>query len=194
MFFKNLFKKHRLLSLLLSFPFLGMAVASISSQVTPPTLECIEQSVVQKCADLVGERLTLAKELAAYKWNHTLPIESSEQEHALVDLLIKHSDTKVIDPQSLEQFFTAQIDASQALIIEQFEVWVNEGVHKHDYTPDPIVLQQKIDAIDKQLVTTLNNMHTLLCGEQKVEFKVALGKALHQQGFSRDIIDAATRF
>lgn len=193
MSFKKFLKKHGLLSCLLAIPFLGMTAGSISQNVTLPTAECIQQFAESKCADLIAQRLQLAQAIATYKWNHQEPI-ISEKEQNLVKDMIAHSKIKIIDPVSLERFFNAQVDASHVVMIEHFEAWVAKGIDQHENVTDPALLQKKLEAIDEELLSVMNQMSSLFCGDKKEELKIALSKALYDYGFSRDVIDAATRF
>lgn len=196
--FKKLFKKQGLLSIILALPFLGMALGFIPLQaVSKPTQELVmqeDQKQLNTLASLMVERMELSKDLAIYKWNNTLPIDELESEQAFLKEMLEKTTSSNLDAKFVKNFFNAQIEASKTINIENFETWVNKNIHKHDYTPDSLALQKKIQDIDEKLVLALKDIYTAFSGPQKEVLKVTLGKILKNKGFSRDVIDSATHF
>lgn len=192
MSFKRFFKNQSIFSLVLSLPFLGLAADVKSPEVTPPSVECIQELSLERSADLVVKRLKLAEELAVYRWNNKLPLEPLDQKY--IERLINQCQEKILDSEEMQKFFAAQIDAFQVMTMEHFEAWIAKGIHKHEYAPDFEMLQKKIEALDEQLLLTLNGVQQILSETQKEAFKISLSTILYEKGFSRDVIDAATHF
>lgn len=195
--FKRFLKKQGLLSLILAIPFLGMTLGfvpmlGVSKQSQQVVVE--DQKQLGTIASLMVERMELSKDLAIYKWNHTLPIDELESEKAFLAQLLEKATSSNLDPKFVQSFFRAQIEASKMINIENFENWVNTNIHKHEYSPNSAVLQKKIQEIDEKLFVTLKDVYVVLSGSQKETFKVELVKMLQDKGFSRDVIDSATHF
>ena len=193
--FKRFFKKQGLLSIILALPFLGMTLGIAPLQAaSKPAQEFVvqDQKQLDILASLMVERMELAKDSAVYKWNQTLPIDEFENEQVFLTQISEKITN--LDPKIVNSFFKAQIETAKMINIENFETWVNENVHKHHYTPDPIALQKKLQDIDEKLIVALKDAYAMLSGPQSQVFKVELAKILQDKGFSRDVIDSATHF
>lgn len=188
--FKRFFNKSRIFALVLTLPLLGMGV--ITSSIGASENKSTHQESVQEAtsmnylASLMAQRLQLAEDIATYQWNHTLPIDSPATEKILLDHLVMQAKASGVNEKLASRFFIAQIDALNAACIGHFETWVKANIHKHDYTPEIGVLNQKLDQIDQQMITALKDLR----GVDKVQ----LIKALQDFGFTRDVIDASINF
>jgi len=186
MLLKKLFKKHHLFSVLLSLSFLGATGSSLAIEKSPQVAqECFEQTKVDQLAKLIGQRLQLIEELAVYRWNHKQPLQAIDGEFI--------QERKESATNALQRFSAAQMDAAQAIMIEHFEKWVHNGVHKHEYTPDLEVLTHKLQETNTSLIEVFGKIHCENT-QDKESLKIALGQALYSQGFSREVIDASLHF
>lgn len=188
--FKRFFNKSRIFALVLTLPLLGMGV--ITSSIGASENKSNRQESVQEAtnmnylASLMAQRLQLAEDIATYQWNHKLPIDNQATEKVMLDHFVMEAKASGVDDKLATRFFIAQIDALNAACIGHFEAWVKANIHKHDYTPEIGVLNQKLDQIDKQVMIALKNLRSI--------DKVQLIKALQDFGFTRDVIDASINF
>ncbi len=188
--FKRFFNKSRIFALVLTFPLLGMGVTTSSIMVgenKPIHQESVQEATgMNHLASLMAQRLQLAEDRATYQWNHKLPIDNPPTEKILLNHLVMQAKASGIDEKLASRFFIAQIDALNAACIGHFETWVKANIHKHDYTPEIDILNQKLDQIDEQMIIALKNLRAV--------DKVQLIKALQDFGFTRDVIDASINF
>jgi cyclohexadienyl dehydratase len=61
----------------------------------------------------IAERLSLMREVAAYKWLHDLPVEDSERERVVIDAAAADALRYQVRPETARQFFAVQIEAAK---------------------------------------------------------------------------------
>jgi chorismate mutase-like protein len=178
--FKRFFKKQRLLSLFLALPFFAMTLGQIPLQASSNkptqevTLQDQNQTQLSALTSLIVERMQLAGDEAVYKWNHALPIDSSEQESNYLLQIANKAKLANLDETLAQDFFAGQIEAAKMINIEHFETWVNNNIHKHEYTPDLSSLEKKLQETDEKLLIAIIDIYSSLPESQKQAFKIAL--------------------
>jgi len=73
--------------------------------------------------DLIGARLELMDDVAAYKWQHGLAIEDLEREDRVVDEVVVSALRHGLDVTGSQALFAAQVDAAKAIQRHWFEIW-----------------------------------------------------------------------
>ncbi len=71
----------------------------------------------------VGERLSLMRDVAAFKWLHELPVEDLERETVVIDAAVASALNRQIRPETAERFFRVQIEAAKDIQRHWFERW-----------------------------------------------------------------------
>ena len=189
----KIFKRCALLLGVFSIPFASTLAAEVlSSSAKNQT----EQNSIQEnntLSSLLIERLALANEYAKTHWNQKLPIDNPEQERAAIESLEASASHMGLDPIAIGSFFQAQNEAFKMVLIENFDVWVNQDLHKHEMTQDQITLNQKLAAIDQLILNELKTNPNYMQNE-KNDLKGEISKDLQKHGFSREVIDSSTHF
>ncbi|MBM3192551.1 MAG: hypothetical protein FJZ63_07900 [Chlamydiae bacterium] len=189
---KKLAKKLRILGLFLALPLTGIALLNLTTEALGATQSISQEKLyqdnaTQTMATLMAQRLQLSEAIAIYTWNNKLPIINPDQEKALVDQRVAEAKSLGIDEELVQRFFIAQADALNAACIQHFEKWVQADLHKHLSTPDIEKLRLELNQVDHRLMESLKDY-------PRSEDKVALIKALQEQGLPRDVIDASIDF
>ncbi|MDA0979491.1 MAG: gamma subclass chorismate mutase AroQ [Proteobacteria bacterium] len=76
---------------------------------------------------VIGDRLALMKEVAAWKWQRNLPVEDIEREKLVIEKAVSAGLDQAITVASSQRFFTAQIDAAKAVQQCWFQRWQQTG-------------------------------------------------------------------
>lgn len=82
---------------------------------------------VADLADLVNERLSYMKDVAAYKWQNQLPIEDLERERIVIRNSIEQAAAFGLDSASTQSFFEEQITAAKLIQQYWFDQWKERG-------------------------------------------------------------------
>lgn len=95
-------------------------------------------------ASLLNERLSLMRDVAAYKWQHGLSIEDSEREAVVVARAVAEGRNLGLEPDTTRRMFEAQINAAKVVQHYWFERWLaGEDL--------PLVGQLEDDFLEEQL-------------------------------------------
>ena len=78
-------------------------------------------------AELVNERLSYMKAVAAYKWEHQLAIEDLEREEIVIQSSMDQAATYGLDSISTRTFFEEQIGAAKQIQSYWFKYWGEYG-------------------------------------------------------------------
>ncbi len=187
----KIFKKIGLTLTVMGLPFICGAIADEVR--THLQTEAVSQNKQDNLEDLIAQRLLIAQDFAKVHWNQNLPIDNLDNEKAYIaQLQIKAKDMG-LDPSFVTSFFLAQYEAYKMIMIENFDVWVTQDLHKHDTASDQQVLQDRLTSLDDQILVSLKNTQ-LTNLSSKETFKASVAKDLQVKGFSREVIDSATHF
>jgi cyclohexadienyl dehydratase len=83
---------------------------------------------------LVDQRLSYMRDVAAYKWRNHLPIEDLQREKTVIENAISQAKERGLDQRSSRAFFLAQIDAAKAIQRNWFTEWRQDGASLPDST------------------------------------------------------------
>ncbi len=87
-----------------------------------------EKSIpLAELAELVNERLSYMKAVAAYKWEHQLAIEDLEREEIVIQNSMTQAITFGLDPITTQRFFEGQIRAAKRIQQYWFKHWEEYG-------------------------------------------------------------------
>ena len=187
----KILKKIGLYVAVMGLPFICGAIADEVK--THVQTEVVSQNQQQDLLSLVSKRLVLAQDFAKIHWNQTLPIDSLDQEKAHIEQLQLKAKEMGLDPAVVTSFFLAQHEAYKMVMIENFDVWVAQDLHKHETTSDMQMLQEQLNSLDDQILVSLKNEHSNGFSSKET-LKAAIAKDLQSKGFSREVIDSATHF
>ncbi|TNE47262.1 MAG: gamma subclass chorismate mutase AroQ [Bacteroidetes bacterium] len=87
----------------------------------------------KKLATLMNKRLSLMKDVAAYKWEHQLPIEDLEREKVVLESSIKQATALGLDSASIYTYFQIQIDLAKKVQQHWFATWQKAGYQPYTY-------------------------------------------------------------
>lgn len=73
--------------------------------------------------DLIAARLSLMRDVAAYKWIHDLPIEDVDREAVVIEAAQTDGLRRLLRPESVKPFFALQIEAAKDIQRYWFERW-----------------------------------------------------------------------
>lgn len=141
---------------------------------------------------LICDRLELSKKLATSYWNEKTPIDDLKKEEAFIASIEKRAAQLGLDEKQVTQFFTAQLEASKMICIENFEVWVKNDQHMHENCAESSTIEKQMEALDAQILKQLQSDESLF--KDKSDLKQTITKDLEAKGFSREVIDTATSF
>ncbi|MDN3507421.1 MAG: chorismate mutase [Simkaniaceae bacterium] len=118
--------------------------------------EMAELSQIEAMENLIKERLSVAEELAEWKWHHKEPIDDPEGENAELKQFSALCSGLGLDPIVGEKFMKDLIDEARIIQIKKFSTLIDQNHHikGNDY-PKKEELLRKIDRIDARLATEL---------------------------------------
>ncbi|MCB0639868.1 MAG: gamma subclass chorismate mutase AroQ, partial [Lewinella sp.] len=99
-----------------------------ASRFIPPIAVLCPESTVTVLADLVNQRLSYMKDVAAYKWQHQLSIENQAREQVVIQSSVEQASVYGLDTASARSFFEAQIIAAKEIQQYWFDQWTTQGV------------------------------------------------------------------
>lgn len=82
-----------------------------------------ESDPVSHLLGLIGQRLTLADDVARSKWNSGAPVEDLAREKDIVDAISREAPAYGLEPALAGRFFRAQIDASKIVQNARLTAW-----------------------------------------------------------------------
>ncbi len=138
---------------------------------------------------LLNERLDLMEQVAAYKWQHDLPIEDKAREDQVVASSVDKALRVGMEPESAVAFFRAQIDAAKEVQAYWFARW--RTATGPAQAPDLItVIRPRLLVLGEQIIDAA------ALGEQigsRAEFDAALKVAGLTEPTRAALFDAVVR-
>jgi chorismate mutase-like protein len=92
-----------------------------------PMVALPKTSSVTTLAELVKQRLSYMKDVAAYKWKYQLPIEDLEREQVVLLSSMEQAATYGLDSASSQAFFEVQITSAKLIQQYWFDQWTTYG-------------------------------------------------------------------
>lgn len=117
---------------------------------------CGAEQALDALVGLVHERLTLAEDVARYKWNHQQAIEDLPRERVIIASLERRAAAEGLPVPWAEAFFRAQIEASKAEQRVLFARWRTAGIARFRHVPDLIAdTRPKLDQLTPRMIAAL---------------------------------------
>ncbi|MFP1723141.1 chorismate mutase [Lonsdalea quercina] len=118
-------------------------------------------------ANLINQRLSYMKDVAADKMAHQRPIEESNQEHSVLEISLRQAEKSGLDCASTAPFVQAQMDAAKAVQYRYRADWLSSP--ELNYQPLPLeTVRARLTDINMQLLQQIavilqreGNLHRL---------------------------------
>ncbi|OSM97226.1 MULTISPECIES: chorismate mutase [Lonsdalea] len=108
-------------------------------------------------ADLINQRLSYMKDVAADKMAHQRPIEDSGQEHNVLEISLRQAEKDGLDCASTAPFVQAQMDAAKAVQYRYRADWLSSP--ELNYQPLPLeTVRARLTDINVQLLQQISVM------------------------------------
>lgn len=88
---------------------------------------------VEALGRLINRRLSLMKDVAAYKWEHRIPIEDLQREKEVLESSIQAAESMGLNPTASSRFFEQQIELAKSVQQYWFDQWESKGFEQYDY-------------------------------------------------------------
>ncbi|MBV1881857.1 MAG: gamma subclass chorismate mutase AroQ [Pseudomonadales bacterium] len=157
---------HPLLTLLIfSCLTVGSVNASNSSSTltnahtNPQTKSQTNNTELDQLLDLVNQRLSLMKDVAAYKFANNIAIENKQREIVVLRSAMSKSQQNQLQPQSVESFFRLQIQIAKEIQHHWIEHWKKEqgvGVSEKAIPNLSTEIRPKLIKLGQQIVDQLS--------------------------------------
>jgi chorismate mutase len=112
---------------------------------------------------LMERRLALMHEVARWKWNAGQPITDPKRERELLQNVVERGRGKGLDPELVQSFFTAQMEAARLVQQADFERW-KANKQKPFADKSLAVLRRQIDQLNSELIDALAELRPGLSG------------------------------
>lgn len=134
-----------------------LPVAAANSEETVPLLEqCSETATLETVLSLMSQRLSLAEDVARYKWNQKTNIEDSAREQLIITKLVEQASKQGLPAAWAERFFRAQIEASKMIQQQLFVDWQHSHPAAFAAVPDlNTQTRPKLYALMSELIKAL---------------------------------------
>jgi chorismate mutase-like protein len=99
--------------------------------------------------------MVLMHDVARSKWNAGRPVADPAREQALLSDMEERGRTHGLDPAETRAFFTAQVEAARQVQEADVRRWRSEGRGPFADAPDLADLRQRIDRLNRELLTAL---------------------------------------
>ncbi|MGI9344692.1 MAG: gamma subclass chorismate mutase AroQ [Gammaproteobacteria bacterium] len=142
----------------------GLFVSPIASAEEEP-FKPVEQvdRTAESVANLLYERLSWMREIAAWKWIHKVRIEDKAREQQLLVRLKGQAKDLGIDPAGMERIFLIQFDMAKSIQRYWHNRWTLTGFPE-DWAPKDLITQirPKISQLSNQILVAIYlNVHNL---------------------------------
>lgn len=120
-----------------------------------------EIACIEEIFSLISKRLEIASEIAKWKWNHRIPINTRDKKKNLLNQLVEEVGNQ-IDIRFGKSIIISQIDAEKSLQIQSFENWVaNEVYLVSSPSSDLLSLEKRMREIDIKIIHQLKNLYPI---------------------------------
>ncbi|MDA0339319.1 MAG: gamma subclass chorismate mutase AroQ [Proteobacteria bacterium] len=163
----------------------------------------VASSEILRLEELIVYRLSLMRDVAAWKWRNNKPIEDLAREAQVLDSTSRRAEALGLDPGSSRAFVTAQMEAAKAVQRHWFAIWTAEGFPENDLTRVPIpeidlatVLRPAIGRAGYAILEQIALVRPLLQNEEQLDMLALyvfmraehMGLSQHQ---ARELAEAA---
>lgn len=114
------------------------------------------EASLHRLKQLIGDRLLVMPDVAAYKWSHDRPIEDLEREAQILSGLATKAEQYGIPADQAAAFFQAQFAAAKEIQQQLFDDWQAEGRGPFDAPPDLVSdLRPRLSALTDPILQEL---------------------------------------
>jgi chorismate mutase len=113
---------------------------------------------------LMEQRLALMHDVARWKWDAGQPITDSGRERELLQSVVERGRDKRLDPELVRSFFAAQMEAARLVQQADFDRWRAKKQKPFAETTSLVVLRQRIDDLNRELIDALAEVRPGLSG------------------------------
>ena len=103
-------------------------------------------------AKLIDQRLSYMKDVAAYKWVHSLAIEDLEREAIVLENSLTLAAQYQLDTASMRQFFELQISLAKRVQEFWFKEWKKKGFQNYEFRDLQKEIRPALLALDKEVL------------------------------------------
>lgn len=136
---------------------------------------------------LIGERLALMDEVAAYKWHRQLDIEDKGREKTVLDQAARTAMQAGITEDSSRTFFSAQIEAAKEIQRYWFATWCETDHEEPPRAPDlDGVIRPKLIELGDRIIAAISSAGPL---DDSTELRQQFYHAVNITGFSKQSQD-----
>ncbi|MFZ6779793.1 gamma subclass chorismate mutase AroQ [Undibacterium sp. Ji83W] len=115
---------------------------------------------------LMQQRLSLAQDVAMYKWNAKAAIDDPVREQQILDALAKQAPQYGLAPKLAQDFFNAQIVAGKMIQTALFDGWASRSQAPFDNPPDlKTAIRPALDKLTVELLMALAEAQAVLQGK-----------------------------
>ena len=151
-------------------------------------------SEILRLEELIVYRLSLMRDVAAWKWRNDKPIEDLARESRVLDSTSQRAEALGLDPDSSRAFVIAQMEAAKVVQRHWFALWTADGFPENDLTRVPVpnvdletVLRPAIGRAGDAILEQIALVRPLLQDEEQLDM-LALYVFMRAEymGLSRD--------
>jgi acetolactate decarboxylase len=114
---------------------------------------------------LMRQRLALMHDVARWKWNTGKPITDPQRERELLHSVVERGRGKGLDPELVQSFFAAQMEASRLVQQADFDRRKANKQKPFADTTSLAELRQRIDHLNSELIDALADVRPRLWGQ-----------------------------
>ena len=122
-------------------------------------------ATLDRLLGLMQQRLTLMREVARWKWNAGQPVMDAERERELLHSVVERGRGKGLDADLVRSFFAAQMEAARLVQQADLDRWKATKQEPFADTKSLVVLRQRIDQLNSELIDALTELRPWLWGQ-----------------------------
>ncbi|MCB0534716.1 MAG: gamma subclass chorismate mutase AroQ [Saprospiraceae bacterium] len=121
----------------------------------------------KKLANQMNERLSYMKDVAAYKWEHQLPIEDLAREKVVLESSLTQAMQLGLDTTSIRTYFQLQIDMAKQVQQYWFASWQKNGNQPYTYADLNSVIRPALLGLSNDMLQTVLQLEPWKYQDQK---------------------------
>lgn len=135
---------------------------------------------LQPLVELSAHRLSIAERVAFAKWDNRTPVEDTTREVQVIANAVKEGELKDLNPESVSDFFRAQIEANKLVQFSLLADWNRLGeAPAHSRIDLSAEIRPELDRLQKEMIQQLADTSLLREGPAcQANVAKAVGKYL----------------
>ncbi|MCV7384888.1 chorismate mutase [Mycolicibacter longobardus] len=176
---------------------LTSAICAALLLAAPPPARADDASPLSELVDAAAQRLQVADDVAAVKWQTRGAIEDPARVQQQLASLAAAAESEHLDAGYVTQVFTDQIEATEAVEHHRFAQWTLNPATAPAVAPDLAISRARIDGFNHVMLDQIGlrwqQLHSRECAAQLDQATRDVSDARHLDEFSRQALTAATR-